>query len=168
MPPQILGTQGPLLAGNGVAILRDGPVAFRAIFAAIAGAKTQIDIEYFILEDVTSDGLVLGDLLAAKLRDGVAVNLIYDSYGASGTPAEFFTRMRQAGANLVDFNPINPLEAGGSYAPDHRDHRKILVVDGAIAIIGGVNLSTDYESNPLARSNPRTGPATQADGVATT
>jgi cardiolipin synthase len=39
---------------------------------------------------------------------------------------------------------------------------------GAIAIIGGVNLSTDYESNPLARSNPRTGPATQADGVATT
>ncbi len=160
--------ESPLLAGNGVTILRDGPVAFRAIFAAIAGARAQIDIEYFSLDDVTSDGLTLGDLLAAKLRDGVAVNVIYDSYGASGTPAEFFTRLRQAGANLVDFNPINPLEAGGSYAPDHRDHRKILVADGAIAIIGGVNLSADYESNPLARSNPRTGPATQAGGVATT
>jgi len=70
--------ESPLLAGNGVTILRDGPVAFRAIFAAIAGARAQIDIEYFILDDVTSDGLTLGDLLAAKLRDGVAVNVIYD------------------------------------------------------------------------------------------
>ena len=144
--------ESPLIAGNRTRILRDGPAAFRAMFAAMQSAKTQINLEYFILEDVENDGIKLGDLLVAKRQAGVAVNVIYDSYGTSDTPTAFFDRLKGAGANMVDFNPINPLHANGDYSINHRDHRKILVVDGATAIIGGVNLSTTYQSNPLGKS----------------
>ena len=149
--------EDPLIAGNRTRILRDGPDAFRAMFAAIQGAKSNVNLEYFILEDVESDGQLLGDLLVARLQDGIAVNIIYDSYGSSSTPAALFDRLRQAGAKVVEFNPINPLKAKENYAPNDRDHRKILVVDGATAIVGGVNLSTTYQSNPLGKSGPPEG-----------
>jgi cardiolipin synthase len=131
----------PLIAGNATRLLIDGPQTFAAMFAAIRSAKTTINLEYYIFEDVTSDGQRLGDLLIAERQKGVAVNVIYDSFGSSATPAAFFQRLRGAGINVVEFNPVNP--ANLSY----RDHRKILVVDGARAIVGGINLSTTYQSS---------------------
>lgn len=142
----------PLIAGNRTRILRDGPETFHAMFDAIRGAKDHINLEYYILEDVESDGQYLGDLLVAKRRANVAVNVIYDSYGSGDTPQVFFDRLKQAGVNFVDFNPINPLDADESYALNNRDHRKILVVDGALAIVGGINLSTAYQSHSLGKS----------------
>ena len=123
--------ESPLLAGNRTHLLRDGPASFQAMFAAIQGAKQQIDLEYFIFEDIESDGVRLGDLLVAKQQAGVAVNLIYDSYGSKDTPSSLFARLAQAGVKIVEFNPINPLDSRNSYT-----------------IIGGVNLSSTYESNP--------------------
>ncbi|HWY62562.1 MAG TPA: phospholipase D-like domain-containing protein [Rhizomicrobium sp.] len=151
----------PLLASNRTKILRDGPETFRAMFAAIQGAKQSINLEYFIFEDVDSDGVSLGDLLVAKQQAGVAVNVIYDSYGSSSTPAAFFDRLKQAGVNLVSFNPVNPLESKVSYSLNDRDHRKILVADGKIAIVGGVNLSTAYQSNPFGKSGAPKGAASE-------
>ena len=144
--------ESPLVTGNRTRILRDGPEAFRAIFAAIRAAKQHINLEFFILEDVECDGSHLGDLLVAKLAAGVAVNVIYDSYGSSDTPAAFFDRLKRAGARVTEFNPINPLDVKARYSINDRDHRKILVTDGAAAIIGGINLSTTYQSNPLGKS----------------
>jgi cardiolipin synthase len=153
--------QGPLLASNRTRILRDGPETFRAMFAAIKGASSSINLEYFIFEDVESDGESLGDLLVSKQQAGVAVNVIYDSYGSGSTPAAFFDRLKQSGINLVSFNPVNPLDAKIVYSLNDRDHRKILVVDGNVAIIGGVNLSTDYQSNPFGKSGPPRGGASE-------
>ena len=102
--------ESPLIAGNRTRILRDGPASFAAMFSAIQGA-TNINLEYFIFEDVESEGVSLGDLLVAKRQAGVAVNVIYDSYGSSSTPTAFFDRLKEAGVNLVAFNPANPLEA---------------------------------------------------------
>ncbi len=146
--------ESPLLIGNRTHVLRDGPATFRAMFAAIKSARHQINLEYFIIEDVESDGVRLADLLVEKRRDGVAVNLIYDSYGAQDTPSVFFTRLSQAGVTILEFNPINPLDIRAGYTPNGRDHRKLLVVDGTLAIVGGVNLSASYESNPLAAAPP--------------
>lgn len=142
----------PLIAGNRTRILHDGVDAFRAMFADIRNAKRQVNLEYFIFEDVKSDGVALGDLLVAKRRQGVQVNIIYDSYGSSGTPSAFFDRLKDAGVHLVEFNPIDPLAAKNGYDLNDRDHRKILVVDGATAIVGGVNLSTAYQSNRFGKS----------------
>lgn len=160
----------PLVAGNRITVLRDGPATFRAMFAAIKNARRHINLEYFIFEDVEYDGVRLGDLLLDKRRQGVAVNVMYDSIGSAATPAEFFARLRQGGVNVVEFRPIQPINAldalllkdvlPASPSPrnrsfNNRDHRKILVVDGGVAIIGGINISARYQSSPSggSRSN---------------
>lgn len=137
----------PLTAGNATELLRDGDETFAAIFQAIGAARHHINLEYYTLEDVVHDGKLLSDLLIAKRRTGVAVNIIYDSYGSSDTPAAFFTKLKDAGINLLAFHPVNPLEATvKGYSPNDRDHRKIMIADGMVAIIGGVNLAIYYQS----------------------
>ncbi|HET7084645.1 MAG TPA: phospholipase D-like domain-containing protein [Rhizomicrobium sp.] len=131
----------PLVAGNATRLLIDGRETFAAMFAAMRAAKTSINLEYYILEDVASGDDHLGDLLAAKRGEGVAVNILYDSFGSSGTPKAFLQRLRDAGVQIVEFNPFNPISF------NFRDHRKILVVDGQKAIVGGINLSTTYQSS---------------------
>jgi cardiolipin synthase len=131
----------PLVAGNATRLLIDGRETFAAMFAAMRGARDSINLEYYILEDVESDGLHLSDLLIAKRQQRVAVNILYDSYGSKATPPDFLRRLRDAGAQLVEFNPLNPVTF------NFRDHRKILVVDGGKAIVGGINLSTSYQSS---------------------
>jgi len=137
----------PLAVGNKTQLLRDGAQAFHAMFGAIRQAKKHVHLEYYIVEDVESDGERFSDLLLEKRRQGVQVALIYDSYGSDHTPSQFFDRLKAAGVQMVSFNSLNPLEARNGYSPNDRDHRKILVVDGTLAIVGGVNLSTDYESS---------------------
>src|SRR4030095_4623200 len=73
----------PLTAGNATRLLRDGEGAFAAIFKEIHAARHHINLEYYTLEDVTYGGERLSDLLVAKRTAGVAVNVIYDSYGSS-------------------------------------------------------------------------------------
>lgn len=106
----------PLIAGDRIQIIYDDPGSFHATFAAIARARHNINIESFIVEDVVDNGQSLGDLLIAKRGAGVTVNVIYDSFGASATPAVFFTHLREAGVNPVDFNPLNPLTTRVAYA----------------------------------------------------
>jgi cardiolipin synthase len=132
----------PLLAGNRTRVLEDGPATFHAMFEAIRSARDHINLEYFILEDVQSDGQSLGELLTAKRQQGVQVNVIYDSYGSIDTPQPFFDRLSQAGITLLQYHPFNPIDAmAGGYSPNDRDHRKILVVDGRLAIVGGAYVS---------------------------
>jgi cardiolipin synthase len=140
----------PLTADNAVEVLRDGDQTFAAIGKAISGARETLNLEYYTIEDVTlktPDGNArpLADMLVAKLQQGVAVNIIYDSYGSIDTPRAFFDRLGKAGAKLLDFHPIDPNPANVINGND-RDHRKILVADGRVAVIGGVNLSKSYES----------------------
>lgn len=146
----------PLVADERTQLLRDGPVTLKAMFDVIRSARTEVDLEYYILEDVESDGTSLSDLLLEKRKAGVAINILYDSYGStfdgtssSDTRKAFFDRLRSAGVNLVEFNPVNPLNAKKSYSLNDRDHRKLLVADGATAIVGGVNMSTAYQADPV-------------------
>jgi cardiolipin synthase len=137
-------TDTPLTVGNKVTLLRDGDASFRAIFHAIEGAKNHINLEYYTFEDVEEDGQHLVDILVAKQKAGVQVNLIYDAIGSSGTPTDVFDRLRAAGIKLLDFHPVSDV---GEL--NDRDHRKILLVDGTLGIVGGVNLSKVYSSNVL-------------------
>jgi cardiolipin synthase len=137
----------PLTAGNSTELLRDGDGTFAAVFEAIEQARHHVNLEYYTLEDVEFSGRTLSDLLLQKRAAGVAVNVIYDSYGSSNTPGEFFETLRAAGVNLLEFHPVNPLEAvAEGYSPNDRNHRKITIVDGSVAIVGGVNLATYYQS----------------------
>ncbi|MGH8302867.1 MAG: phospholipase D-like domain-containing protein [Steroidobacteraceae bacterium] len=142
--------ESPLYTGNSVRVLRDGAQTFPAMFAVMERARRFLYLEYYTLQDVRSGGRNLSDVLAAKARAGVRVRVIYDAVGSLGTPASFFAGLRAAGVELVQYNPIRPLRSPLSL--NQRDHRKILIADDAVAIVGGVNLSTTYESAPpLAR-----------------
>ena len=138
----------PLYTGNHIELLSDGEQTLPAIFDAIRAARQFVHLEYYILEDVTWNGQRLSDLLIDKRRQGVEIDMIYDAAGSFSTPAEFWDRLRAAGVHVVEFNPLSPLRLPFHHSVNDRDHRKIFVVDGTEAIIGGVNLSSDYESAP--------------------
>jgi cardiolipin synthase A/B len=139
-------TESPVTKGNKVTLLSDGKAAYAAMFKAIQGARDHINLETFIIDD-DNVGREFSDLLLRKRAEGVQVNLMYDSYGNHTNPAAFFQRLRDGGIQVVEFNPINPLKAHGNWLLAHMDHRKILIVDGKIAITGGVNISSVYSSS---------------------
>ncbi len=134
----------PLVIGNATDILIDGPQAYDAILKAIDEARDHIHIESFIFEELDF-GRRLSDLLIAKERSGVAVSILYDSVGSISTPRAFFDRLREAGVRVCEFNPVNPLRAR-MWRLNHRDHRKIVVVDGDMAFTGGINFHQVYRS----------------------
>lgn len=148
-------TGSPLVVGNKVLLLQDGPTTYQRMFAAIRDAANHINMETYIIED-DEIGNRFADLLIAKQSQGVAVNLIYDSVGSIGTPTRFFKRLADAGIGLVEFNPVNPLTAGRHWEVNQRDHRKLLIVDGKVAFVGGINISSVYSGGSYRRTPRRT------------
>jgi cardiolipin synthase len=144
----------PLVAGNKVILLDDGPVTMRAMMNAIRGARNHINLETYIFED-DEVGRALAELLIQKKSAGVQVSVIYDGVGALGTPREFFEPLQAAGINLLEYNPVNPLRAKGNWDINQRDHRKLLVVDGRTAFTGGVNISRVYGKSSVIGSKRR-------------
>jgi cardiolipin synthase len=141
----------PLIAGNRVQLLFDGPATMREMMAAARGATTSINLETYIF-DQDPIGLQFAEVLMEKRRQGVTVNVMYDSVGTLGTPQVFFDRMRAAGISMIAFNPVNPAKAKGNWSINNRDHRKLMVVDGTVAFTGGINISSDYANSSLFRS----------------
>ena len=150
-------TESPLTKGNKVTLLADGQATYAAMFKALQNAKDHINLESYIIED-DDTGRKFADLLLQKQAEGVQVNIIYDSVGSMKTPAAFFKRLRDGGIQVVGFNPINPLKAREDWGLTHRDHRKILIADGKVAIIGGINISEVYSSAPLIRKQSKKAP----------
>ncbi|MBC7955589.1 MAG: cardiolipin synthase B, partial [Cytophagales bacterium] len=146
----------PLTTGNQVTLLQDGPATYRAMFAAIEGAKDHINMETYIIE-ADDVGHAFAQALIAKQRQGVQVNLIHDSVGTLGTPPDFFKRMTASGIKVLEFNPVNPAKARKGWEINQRDHRKLLIVDGQTAFLGGINISSVY-SGGSSRSSPRAKP----------
>lgn len=149
-------TSRPLIAGNKVSLLHDGPQTMASMMAAIRSARDHVNLETYIFDE-DAVGIAFAELLMERQRAGVQVNIIYDAVGTIGTPQAFFDNMRAAGIALVAFNPVNPLKLLGPWEPNNRDHRKILVVDGTVAFIGGVNISNTYANSSLFRSKAKKG-----------
>ncbi|MFZ3086556.1 MAG: cardiolipin synthase [Methylotenera sp.] len=146
----------PLVVGNKVELLVDGPTTYDAMYAAMENAKDHINMETFIIED-DEIGQRFAKLLISKQRSGVQVNLIYDSVGSMRTPKEFFMPLKESGGNVLEFNPVNPLNARKSWQVTQRDHRKLLIIDGQVAFVGGINISSVYSSGSFGRSKPSKG-----------
>lgn len=147
----------PLVLGNKVTLLQDGAQTYAAMFAAIRQAGDHINLETYIIED-DDIGRQFADLLLEQQGKGIQVNVIYDSFGAINTPKEFFERLTAGGIAVLEFNPLNPLSVKKAWQIDNRDHRKLLVVDGKIAFIGGINISSVYSSGSIPRRGARAAP----------
>src|SRR5262245_1936553 len=149
-------TRTPLTSGNAARLLVDGPASYDAIFRAIRAARDHVNVETYILEG-DELGEKLSALLVEKAAQGVAVNLLYDAVGSRDTPDEFLERMRAGGVSVCEFNPLLP-SRGRIADPNQRDHRKQVIVDGRLAISGGINFSSVYSSGSgLGEARPPPG-----------
>ena len=143
---EAINRDSPLVLGNRLVLLQDGPATYKAMFAAIRAAQDHINLETYIFED-GEIGTQFADLLLEKQASGVQVNIIYDSVGCLNTPEEFFERLSAGGIQLLEYNPVNPAkENQKEWLLNNRDHRKLLVVDGKVAFLGGINISESYSA----------------------
>ncbi|WP_082968693.1 phospholipase D-like domain-containing protein [Perlucidibaca aquatica] len=145
---QAVNIDNPLVLGNRLSLLQNGPNTYRAMFKAIRSAKHHINLETYIFDD-DDIGRQFSALLLERQAAGVQVNIIHDSFGTVMTPAAFFDRLREGGINVLAFNPLNPLTSNQrEWRLNNRDHRRQLIIDGAVAFTGGVNISESYSSAP--------------------
>lgn len=143
-------TETPLSVGNKATPLEDGAAAYAAMLKAIHGAKQHVHLEMYIFE-ADEMGHLFAEALKERARAGVRVRLIYDSVGSINTPKAFFDDLRGAGVQVVEFNPVKSIASLDLLALQNRDHRKLLVTDGRVAFLGGINISSVYSggsSNP--------------------
>ena len=140
----------PLSAGNRVTLLQDGPSTYQALYGAMAAAKNSIDMESYIIEDDEVGQRFATELKAAVAR-GVVVNLIYDSVGSIDTPKAYFDDLAAHGVNTLQFNPVDPLKAKAGWDVNQRDHRKLTIVDGHTAFVGGINISSVYSGGSFSQ-----------------
>ena len=148
-------TNTPINSGNKVQLLTDGPATYDAMRIAIISARDHINLETYIIDD-DDVGRGFAAVLIDKQRQGVQVNIIRDSAGTFGTPPEFFKKLTDSGIYLLEFNPVNPLAASKGWSPNHRDHRKLLIVDGQQAFMGGINISSVHSGSSFGKKSRRT------------
>lgn len=129
--------------GCDVVVLRDGHDTYPAMLEALRGAKRSISLETYILaSDETGDRFK--EVLIDRAKAGVAVRVIYDAVGSFALSNAYVAQLREAGVQVLDFNPIAPWRR--KFRLSHRDHRKIIVVDDEVAFTGGLNIGNDYAS----------------------
>lgn len=122
-------------------VYTDGYLFFPALLAAIASARDHIHLDMYIFEDDPLGNLV-ADALIAKAREGVKIRVIYDDVGCWNVPHHFFERMREEGIEAVPFLPVR--FPSFTSKVNYRNHRKIVVVDGRVGFIGGMNIALRY------------------------
>lgn len=127
--------------GNTVQFFSRGADKFAALKKDLEAAAKSIDFQYYIIED-DETGTEIADILMRKARQGVTVRVIYDHVGSFGTSNRFFRRMKEAGVSVVPFFKVT-FPGLGTHI-NWRNHRKIVVIDDAVAYIGGMNIADRY------------------------
>ncbi len=136
--------QLPFLAGNKVDLLIDGDATFASILAGIAAARRTILVQFFIIHD-DALGRRLADALIERAKAGVSVHVLYDDVGSKHLPRAYIRRLTDAGVLVSAFNKRHKLlRMTGPMRLNYRNHRKIVVVDGAVAWVGGHNVGIEY------------------------
>ena len=131
------------VGADSVQLLRDGAEAYPAMLGAIAAAEREVLLEmYWISADAC--GQRFRDALAERARAGVTVRVIYDSLGSLGTSARWWQPLVDAGGEVREYHALFPLQRIHLDHIELRDHRKLLVVDGAIAVTGGINIGMQW------------------------
>lgn len=135
----------PLVPGNAVRLLRDADENYPAWLEAIRSAERYVYFESYIIYD-DDVGAAFADALCSRAREGVRVRVIYDWLGALGkTSRRFWRRLREAGVEVRCYNPPRLSSPLGWL---HRDHRKMLSVDGRIAFITGLCVGRPWAGDP--------------------
>ena len=126
---------------NHVELLVDGEATFAAMFEAIDRAKDYILVQFYIVRD-DDIGRAFRDRLVARAREGIPVFFLYDGIGSHGLDESYMKPLRDAGGQMVAFTGSG--EEAHRFQLNFRNHRKVMVVDGREAFLGGLNLGDEY------------------------
>lgn len=132
-----------LTTGNQLELLKDGEKTFEAIFAAIKTARHHIHLEYYIFAD-DKIGKELQNMLIKKCEQGVKVRIIVDDVGSWDLAKKFFENLRKKGIEVYPFMEVRFPRLTSRV--NYRNHRKVIIVDGKIGFIGGINVADRYVS----------------------
>lgn len=131
----------PIQFYNNVKVLTNGPSTFREIIKELRKAKDHIHMEYYIIRD-DKLGVHIRDILIEKAMQGVEIRILYDGVGSMQLTRSFFQPLREAGGHIHAFLPLKfPFL---DYRSNYRNHRKILIVDGRVGFLGGLNIGDEY------------------------
>ena len=137
----------PLAAGNTARLLINGEEKFPAVIQALEEAKDHIHIEYYIYEN-DKIGKTIKEILIRKAKQGITVRFIYDDFGSRGIRKNIAIQLRDAGVETYPFYKISFLRMVNHL--NYRNHRKIIVIDGKKAFVGGINISDKYINEPAS------------------
>jgi cardiolipin synthase len=132
----------PFFAGNSSRLLIDGDATFAAIFDAIESADDYVLVQFYIVED-DNLGRKLQHKLIRKAQQGVRVYFLYDAIGSNSLPGAYLLALQRAGVETAAFSGSGR-SGGYPFRMNFRNHRKIVVVDGRYAFVGGHNVSVEY------------------------
>ena len=135
------GCGAPRREHNRVELLHNGSNAYAALISALQRARRSVSISYYIICD-DRIGRTVCDILIRRARAGVQVRIIYDAFGSRCLKAQFLKRLRQSG---IDIRPYAPVRFPW-FTPSamRRNHRKMVIVDSRLALLGGINLARYY------------------------
>ncbi|MGJ5643319.1 cardiolipin synthase [Formosa sp. S-31] len=131
----------PLTNKNEVDLLINGESKFPEVYKAIASAKHHIHLEYYIFTDDVV-GRKIEELLIKKAQEGVKVRFMYDDYGSSSIRKSLVMRLRNAGIEAFPFYKVKLIYLANRM--NYRNHRKIIVIDGRVGFVGGINVCDKY------------------------
>ena len=134
----------PLTANNDVKLLINGEDKFPVLVKALLNAKNHIHLEYYIYEnDIT--GNEIAEILIKKAKEGVEVRFMYDDFGSHGLGKSFIQRLKRAGVQTAPFYKIKWYALASRI--NYRNHRKIIIIDGNVSFVGGINMSDKYRND---------------------
>ena len=136
--------RSPLTTNNSVELLINGEKKFPEVLDALRQAKNHIHIEYYIYED-DEIGRAIEQILIEKAKSGVEVRFIYDDFGSASIRKTLAKRLRENGVKAFPFYKIKLIKLASRL--NYRNHRKIIVIDGHISFVGGINVSDKYDNS---------------------
>ena len=139
-------TGSKTLGGNRLELQYEGSSTFSSWIEGISRAQCMVYLENYLIRD-DRVGRAFRDVLIEKARSGVPVYVIYDWVGCWATPRSYWKPLRQAGVHVRAFNPLS-LGIGDPFGILRRDHRKLIVLDGKVAYVGGFCLGVEWAGRP--------------------
>ncbi len=131
---------GRFIDGNRVTLLWKGRESFQRIFEEVRKARELLCLEFYLFRN-DETGKELAEILRQKASEGVKVYLLYDHFGSLGTPFSFWRSLREAG---IKVRASRPFKWTAPFHYVHRDHKKLIIIDGAAAFTGGLNIADEY------------------------
>jgi len=131
-----------LTKDNEVEYYNEGELIFKDMFEEIEGAKRFVHMEFYMIRN---DALAkeLAELLAKKAKEGVEIKLVMDAMGCQKLPKKFFKKLRAEGGQTAIFLPS--IFGSFNLGMNNRNHRKLMVIDGNTAFLGGTNIGVEYK-----------------------